>query len=478
MFLTNIHDKLLTSVSNFKAGRIAHNESFWRTITSDRYILNTVKYGIAIEFDSLPTQEFIPKQYNMNKLEHQAVVTEIESLLNKGVIKVVDHCAGEFVSNVFVRPKKDGKFRMILNLCDLNLNVVYHKFKMTTLKSAVKLMTKNCFMASIDWKDAYYSVPIKSQHKKLLRFHFDNVLYEFQALPNGLASGPRIFTKLTKPLFSHLRKCGFLNSPYIDDVLILGDTKEECRENVVATVDVSTDCGFLVHPLKSELEPTQIIEFLGFVLNSVNMTIKVNERQATKIVDACSSLLKGGRYTIRQFAKVIGLLVASMPGVEMGQLYYRRLDNAKNLALKNNKGDFNSKIELDPVLTSDLEWWIDNIHSTYKLISHGNPTMTIYSDASLTGWGIACNGVKAGGRWSTEESKLHINVLELKAAWFGLRCFAKELTNVHIQLKIDNTTALAYIGNMGGRFDNLNDIARTIWLWCEQRHSGLHSFRR
>ena len=166
-------------MDTFSAGRIAKHDLFWRTLTSDQYILNTVKYGISIEFDSFPTQECIPKQYNMNKLEHSAILEEIESLLKKGVIKRVEHCENEIVSNVFVRPKKDGKYRMILNLCDLNLNVVYHKFKMSTLKSAINLVTKDCYMSTIDWKDAYYSVPIKADHKKFLRFHFDNVLYEF-----------------------------------------------------------------------------------------------------------------------------------------------------------------------------------------------------------------------------------------------------------------------------------------------------------
>ena len=271
------------NIVNFQAGRIKNFYNGWSDITSDKFILNLVKHGIFIEFDNFSPQSIVPRQYNFNEIEHQAILSEIQSLLKKGVVKEVNHCFGEFISNVFVRPKRDGKFRMILNLCGLNEAVVYHKFKMSTLQSAINLMSKDCYMATLDWKDAYYCVPIHDTHKKLLRFQFDGNLYEFQALPNGLASGPRLFTKLTKPFFSHLRKMGLLNSPYIDDCLLLGDNFDDCKMNVLKTVELSKDTGFIVHPEKSILIPTQVIEYLGFILDSRTMTVSVNDRQAQKI---------------------------------------------------------------------------------------------------------------------------------------------------------------------------------------------------
>ena len=69
---------------------------------------------------------------------------------------------------------------------------------MQTLQAAIGLMTGNCFMGSIDWKDAYYSVAIDKHDRKLL-------FYQFTCLPNGLASAPRLFTKLTKPFFANLK---------------------------------------------------------------------------------------------------------------------------------------------------------------------------------------------------------------------------------------------------------------------------------
>ena len=415
----------------------------------------------------------MPRQYKFNEIEHQAILDEIQSLLKKSVIKKVKHCEGEFISNVFVRPKRDGKFRMILNLCGLNEAVVYHKFKMSTLQTAINLMSKDCYMATLDWKDAYYCVPIHKAHKKLLRFKFDNVLYEFQALPNGLASGPRLFTKLTKPFFSHLRKQGFINSPYIDDCLLVGENKEDCKLNVMKTVKLSEDTGFLVHPDKSDLEPSQIIEYLGFILNSIDMTVSVNNRQANKIWEACHVLSTQSHCTILQLAKVVGLLVASLPGVQMGKLYYRRLDNIKTQALKANKGNFKAKMTVSTEMIEDLTWWKDNIHHTKRTLTETLPDVHLSSDSSKTGWGGTMGAQATGGNWTPEEAERHINYLELKAAWFTIRTFLKDKKDVHVRLNVDNTTALAYINNMGGKINSYNNLARKIWLWCVDRNIWL-----
>ena len=344
---------------------------------------------------------------------------------------------------------------------------------MSTLQTAINLMSKDCFMATLDWKDAYYCVPIHKVHKKLLRFHFDNELYEFQALPNGLASGPRLFTKLTKPFFSHLRKKGMVNSPYIDDCLLVGDTFQDCLNNVIATVNLSNEMGFLIHPDKSDLEPSQVIEYLGFILNSRNMTVSVNKRQADKIWEACNHLANQTTCSILQLAKVVGLLVASIPGVQMGKLYYRKLDNVKTKELKLNKGNFKANMSVSPDMVEDLNWWKDNIHSVCRYLTESSPDLYLSSDSSKTGWGGGMGSQTTGGNWTSEEAEMHINYLELRAAWFVIRTFLKDKKDIHVRLNVDNTTALAYLNNMGGKINSYNNLARKIWLWCRNKNIWL-----
>ena len=65
---------------------------------------------------------------------------------------------------------------------------------------------------------------------------------------------------------------------------------------------------------------------------------------------------------------------------------------------------------------------------------------------------------------------MHINFLEIKAAFLALKCFANNAFNKQILLRIDNVTALAYINKMGGiRYRTLNYITKQIWEWCQKR---------
>ena len=78
------------------------------------------------------------------------------------------HSRGEFVSSILLRLKKNGvDYRMILNLKELNKFIVYRHFKMDSLKTLTDLMTQGCYMASVDIKVAYYTVPIATEHQNI-----------------------------------------------------------------------------------------------------------------------------------------------------------------------------------------------------------------------------------------------------------------------------------------------------------------------
>ena len=63
--------------------------------------------------------------------------------------------------------------------------------------------------------------------------------------------------------------------------------------------------------------------------------------------------------------------------------------------------------------------------------------------------------------------------LELLAAFLALQSFVSQ-SNIHVRLKLDNTTAVSYINNMGGiRSEPLNTLAKKIWHWCMSREIWL-----
>ena len=85
------------------------------------------------------------------------------------------------------------------------------------------MVEKICFMASLDIKDAYYSIPVDESPQKFIS---KEQLHQFCVLPDGLSLCPRWFTKLLKPPLAELRKSKHDISAYIDDIYLPDDTKE------------------------------------------------------------------------------------------------------------------------------------------------------------------------------------------------------------------------------------------------------------
>lgn len=275
-------------------------------------------------------------------------------------------------------------------------------------------------------------------------------------------------SKLTKPIYGTLRKKGHISTGYLDDSLLLGKSADACKQNVIDTVSLFDRLGFVVHPDKSVFEPTQVISYLGCEISSLSMTVRVTHERKSKIIAHCEQILYKDKITIRELACLIGQLVASFPGVMHGQMYYRALESTKSFALKKFKGNWEAKIRLPHDSLHEIKWWIHNLPTAYNVLSHGAPSLTITSDASKSGWGAVCNGVRTGGLWTHyEKSQFHINCLELMASFHALKSFAKNQKNVHIQLRLDNTTAMHCINRMGSqKFQSLHTIAKQLWSWC------------
>lgn len=156
----------------------------------------------------------------------------------------------------------------------------------------------------------------------------------------------RVFTKITKVPFSKLRQEGHISVVYVDDSYLQGDTYQACMVNILDTVNLLRGLGFTIHAEKSVLIPHQKITFLGFVLNSVDMTITLTMEKKQKILNLCKYLLSADKETIRYIAKVIGNIVAFFPVVPFGKLFYRYLEREKTIALKKNQGNFDKLMSL------------------------------------------------------------------------------------------------------------------------------------
>ena len=165
-------------------------------------------------------------------------------------------------------------------------------FKMDSIHTALELITQDCWMASIDLKNAYYSVKVHDEFQKYLKFCYNDRLYKYIACPNGLCLCPRKFTKLLKPLLCSLRKNGHVLCVFIDDLLLVATSYEGCCSTVMRMIQSLDRLGLTVHPEKSVFLPQKQITFLGFDINATSMKITLTQDKVTKLINSMSNSLE------------------------------------------------------------------------------------------------------------------------------------------------------------------------------------------
>jgi len=398
------------------------------------------------------------------------VEDEVQKLLTKGAIVRVQPCPGQFLSRLFLVRKKDGSFRPVVNLKPLNQFMVKAHFKMEGINMVKDLLLRNDWMASIDLKDAYLSVAIEEEHRKYLRFVWADQMYEFQCLPFGLSSAPRVFTKLLRPVVGHLRRQGIRLVIFLDDMLVLAQSKEDLETQMDQIIQLFSLLGFSINHDKSQLNPTQQIQFLGFIVDSQDLMIRLTQEKTEQLVETCRIVREQATPSVQDLARLIGRMTATIPAIFQAPLRYRNLQRLKICTLRRSQS-YETRVILDQDALTELEWWITTMPSQNgRSILTQEPDLTMESDASLLGWGAVCEGVRTGGLWSPAERLSHINCLELTAAMFAVKALSQDKDSTHIHLRLDNQTAVSYINHMGGtRSYQLNNLATQLWGWCLER---------
>ena len=175
-----------------------------------------------------------------------------------------------------------------------------------------------------------------------------------------IAQCPRKFTKITKVPLSDLRLRKIVVSGYIDDFFTKDHTSEGCFNNVMSIAELFDRLGFVVHPDKSVLVPTQEITILGYVINSRKVSVKLTPQKEKNLKRLVNQLFSMKNPSIRFLAKGIGTIVSVFPAVKYFPLYYRALESDKIRALKVCKGGFDSPHPISDDVNDDLKWWKDN----------------------------------------------------------------------------------------------------------------------
>ena len=179
------------------------------------------------------------------------------------------------------------------------------------------------------------SLSINSQDVTCSLFLKENsISSRFWCLTFSTAS--RIFTKVKKPVAAFIRAKGILISIYLDDILLAAPTFEECNRNNSFVIDLLESLGFRINREKGELIPSHHIPFLGFTVDSIQMSVSLPMEKILSI-QSMATFLKDSLQSVPliMLRKFIGMCSATRPAVFQAPAHYRYLQSVKNLVLQN-----------------------------------------------------------------------------------------------------------------------------------------------
>ena len=441
----------------------------WEVWESDPWVVEVLRFGYRVPFRVAPVLSNVPiplPSYSPSSIRGIALSAVVADLCAKGAIEPAPASPG-YYSHLSVTPKVTGGWRPVIDLSCLNHSVLVSHFHMETQQPVLQSLCPGDWMVSLDLQDAYLQVPVHPSSRQFLRFCVGEDVYQFHALCFGLSIALQVFTRVMAPVSSIMHRFGFRILRYLDDWLVLGSSFREIVRARDFLLWLCQELGIRVNLAKSSLTPSQTLDYLGMRLQTLPLRVFPTPKRVLKLSSLVTDFASYPLQPLslwRQLLGVMSSLSAIVPGSRLWmRVLQLRLNSAGRLLQDSDI------VSWDDSCREDLRWWSEesNLHVGLPLgLAH--PQLSLFTDASDTGWGASLDDNRLSGSWSQRSSQFSINHRELLAVLYGVRGFLPLLRGRSVSLFADNTTALAYLRNQGGTHSSLlNSVAQSILRLCE-----------
>ena len=426
--------------------------------------------GFKLKFKSIPELSFQP--HHSLALSQDTIVKLKEFIpqwIKRGIIREILEPTLLYFSRIFMRPKKNGKLRPIIDLSLLNLLLEFPSFKMETVSAIAQSISGELWACSADIQDAYFHVPMGWEFHKFLAFKVGNRIFVFQYLPFGLSPAPWAFTRVIKPVKMKLRLWCIQIFSYLDDFIMFATSVELLRSQTKTVLDLLQSLGFTINWEKSSLTPAQEVEFLGVLWDLKMGTLSVPQDKKVQIAARCTELTSMSVATRRQLEGLVGLLNFAAPYIQQGRMRLLPIIAWMNLKTLSERRD--TPVNLSERFKSLCKvWTYQGFLSQCVPLHEPVHQISLMTDASQDGWCGVLLPHRTVDTWPPEWFRHSMNWKELKAIHLSLLKFEPLLMGRTVRVLSDNTTALSCLRRQGTlRSASLNVLTSTILEFCREK---------
>ena len=385
---TSIGD--FTSARQFVPGAI-HDEAvrdFWAShLNANAWVMDTLKSGYVLPFHSVPAKQELRNNLSARK-EKVFVQQEVEKLRDQGVVLFCDTPA-EIVSPLTVAINSAGKKRLCLDLSrTVNEFITVPSVSLADLRAALQLTESGDWQGVYDLASAYHHIKIFPGHVKYLGAAYEKPdgskqYFVYLYLPFGLASAVHVMTKVMKPVSAFIAAQGIRHTIYLDDGRVVAGSKLQAAQDLGAVFEILAKAGWYLAPGKSDSPDTisQTKKYLGFVIDTEDMSVKLTEAKEEQLRQEVASLIarNGKKIKAKELAKILGKMVSSTPALGEISLIFARPAYAV-LEKRVDTFGWSCWVRISPDIATSLTAFLNNIAAfNGNPISHTDKAISLLS---------------------------------------------------------------------------------------------------
>jgi hypothetical protein len=290
-----------------------------------------------------------------------------------------------------VKPGK--KARVCVDLSrNLNDYVVDEAFKLQSVDAAVRL-SQQCparpYYVKLDISSCYLSFPVHPDDAQYYVCEVDGKFLQFDSVVFGHKDAPRIVSLALDVVSAALTEAGIAHVRYIDDFFLVATTAERAWACAHRAADIIADFGLALAPAKVE-GPSQVLEFLGIVLDSAQRTLSISTARRDELLLLLRKFSGLERASVQALQSLIGKLSFAATVLPGSRPFLRRMIDL----VRGPRG----RRRLDTAFRADVDYWlaaIDDWNGTAVWRRDASDPFVFGSDASIRGFGYGMEACPA-----------------------------------------------------------------------------------
>ena len=350
--------------------------------------------------------------------------------------------------------------------------------KLDTIPNFCNLINKNDLLSKIDDKSGFMQLILNADSVPLTGQRIGKTFFITKGAAFGIPRIPGDFQRANNAAVAFLQKLGVRCSLYLDDRGMVDEPFERASpfhapKNAFLTCCACIAVGGFISLEKSELLGTTEMEFLGMILNTEKMSVKVPQRKWEKFLNRIEKIESKTWTAIssKTVQKIRGLAISFIFAIPLSRLYIRRQTEFIQQAWKLGYHE-HAELKVPDRLVEELRWWKNQtyfeIECSWKKkdLTHLE-LKNIFTDSSSFAGG-ACILKNCGELtnvfttyWGLGQSKLPIHIKEGLIIIKALEKYEHFLKNKLIHIYTDNMSVF-HSSNYGCSDPNLNDIILKI----------------